>query len=160
MAVRIISSRVRRRLFHCTEPYSTAIWLPAQTAGKNLRRWVWVRSSWRAACGKLHPSISGAALPVCWMPPPPGPSSSAQPGLSSMVCSAYWRVQPPLPPAERMAHLRQAAAACPPARCIDTAVIFALSFSCSALHSLTSSAHTRFSFYHTMPARCGQAKTK
>ena len=27
------------------------------------------------------------------------------------------------------------------------------------LHSLTSSAHIRFSFYHTMPARCGQAKT-
>ena len=27
------------------------------------------------------------------------------------------------------------------------------------LHSLTSSAHIRFSFYHIMPARCGQAKT-
>jgi hypothetical protein len=94
-ALHELRTQTQRDFSRLFEPEQSAVlYGSVQWNSREKSRWVWVRSSCRALSGKLQPTSSGAALPVCWMQPPPGPSSSALPGLSSMVCSAYCRVQP------------------------------------------------------------------
>ena len=153
-ALRIRFSRVRRRLDHCTGPYST-IWLPGSNRGPK-SRCITPFSSGSAAAGNRQPVSSGARWPVWRSTPPPGPSSSTQPGLTSTASSPRWRVQL-LPDTSRMRQISSPSCSwySPLVSRSWAATVFAFSFSRSAFIG-TSPLFAFSSVYHVRSVRASR----
>ena len=152
-ALCIMPSRVRRRPDHCTGPYR-AVCAPGSNSGIK-SRCIRFLSTGRTPAGNRQPMSSGAMWPACCSRPPPGPSSSTQPGFTSRLSPPRTSVK--LPPDTRMIRQISSSSASsywPVWNRSAVAVTRPLHFSRSAF---IRTPHSTVSFPQcTMPAACGQ----